>query len=97
MGLCLVVPNPSPFLVGGPVGGKGGRQNIRNEGGQRGLGVRRFESCALPQINPATNQMFAFAPFEEGEGLGERRGSLDERHRERVRSVDQSVEEWEGT
>jgi hypothetical protein len=25
-------------------------------------------------------------PFEEGEGLGERRGSLDERHRERVRT-----------
>jgi hypothetical protein len=38
-----------------------------------------------------------FTPFEEGEGLGERRGSLDERHRERVRSVDQLVEEWEGT
>jgi hypothetical protein len=34
-----------------------------------------------------------FTPFEEGE----RRGSLDERHRERVRSVDQLVEEWEGT
>ena len=38
-----------------------------------------------------------FNPFEEGEGLGERRGSLDEPHRERVRSVDQLVEEWEGT
>ena len=38
-----------------------------------------------------------FTPFEEGEGLGERRGSLDERHRERVRSGDRLVEEWEGT
>jgi hypothetical protein len=38
-----------------------------------------------------------FTPFEEGEGLGERRGSLDERHRERVRSCDRLVEEWEGT
>jgi hypothetical protein len=38
-----------------------------------------------------------FNPFEEGDGLGERRGSLDERHREWVRSVDQLVEEWEGT
>ena len=36
-------------------------------------------------------------PFEEGERLGERRGSLDERHREQVRNVDQLVEEWEGT
>jgi hypothetical protein len=40
---------------------------------------------------------FDCAPFEEGEGLGERRGSLDERHTERVRSVDQLVGEWEGT
>jgi hypothetical protein len=34
-----------------------------------------------------------FTPFEDKEGLG----SLDERHRERVRSVDQLVEKWEGT
>ena len=38
-----------------------------------------------------------FTPFEEGEGLGERRGSLDERDRERVRSGDRLVGEWEGT
>ena len=37
-----------------------------------------------------------FGPFQEEEGLGERRGSLDDRHKERVRSVDQLVEEWEG-
>jgi hypothetical protein len=36
-------------------------------------------------------------PFEEGEGLGERRGSLDERHRDRIKSVDQLIEDWEGT
>ena len=41
--------------------------------------------------------MLRIYPFEEGEGLGERRGSLDERHRERVRSVDQLVGECEGT
>jgi hypothetical protein len=34
--------------------------------------------------------------LDDGEGLGERSGSLDEEHRERVRSVDQLVEEWEG-
>jgi hypothetical protein len=29
--------------------------------------------------------MLRFCPFEEGVGVGERRGSLDERHMERVR------------
>ena len=37
-----------------------------------------------------------FAPLDDGEELGERSGSLDEEHRERDRSVDQLVEEWEG-
>ena len=55
--------------------------------------VRRLESCALPQINPAANQMLRFCPFWRGERIW----SLDERHRERVRSVDLLVEEWEGT
>jgi hypothetical protein len=36
-----------------------------------------------------------FAPLDDGEELGERSGSLDEEHRERDRSVDQLVEEWE--
>jgi predicted DNA-binding helix-hairpin-helix protein len=29
----------------------------------RGLGVRRLESCTLPQINPTANQMLRFCPF----------------------------------
>ena len=49
------------------------------------------------RLTPQLIRCLDFAPFEEGEGLGERRGSLDERHRERVRSVDQLVEKWEGT
>ena len=49
------------------------------------------------RLTPQLIKCLDFTPFEEGEGLGERRGSLDERHRERVRSVDQLVEEWEGT
>jgi hypothetical protein len=49
------------------------------------------------RLTPQLIKCLEFTPFEEGEGLGERRGSLDERHRERVRSVDQLVEEWEGT
>ena len=49
------------------------------------------------RLTPQLIKCLNFTPFEEGEGLGERRGSLDERHRERVRSVDQLVEEWEVT
>jgi hypothetical protein len=37
------------------------------------------------RLTPQLIRCLDFAPFEEGEGLGERRGSLDERHRERVR------------
>ena len=50
----------------------------------------------LSRLTPQLIKCLDFAPSEEGEGLGERRGSLDERHREGVRSVDQLVEEWEG-
>ena len=49
------------------------------------------------RLTPQLIKCLDFNPFEEGEGLGERRGSLDERHRERVRSADQLVEEWKGT
>jgi hypothetical protein len=49
------------------------------------------------KLTPQLIRCLDFTPFEEGEGLGEGKGSLDERHRERVRSVDQLVEEWEGT
>ena len=49
------------------------------------------------RLTPQLIRFLNFTTFEEGEGLGYRRGSLDERHKERVRSVDQLVEEWEGT
>jgi hypothetical protein len=49
------------------------------------------------KLTPQLIRCLDFAPFKGGGGLGERRGSLDERHRERARSVDQLVEEWEGT
>ena len=49
------------------------------------------------RLTPQLFKCLDFTPFEDKEGLGERRGSLDERHRERVRSVDQLEEEWEGT
>jgi len=49
------------------------------------------------KLTPQLIRSLDFAPLQEGEGLGERRGSCDDRHKERVRSVDQLVEEWEGT
>ena len=45
------------------------------------------------RLTPQLIKCLNFTPFEDKEGLG----SLDERHRERVRSVDQLVEKWEGT
>ena len=48
------------------------------------------------KLTPQLIRCLDFAPFQEGEESGERRGSLDDRHKERVRSVDQLVEEWEG-
>ena len=45
------------------------------------------------RLTPQLIKCLEFTPFEEGE----RRGSLDERYRERVRRVDQLVEEWAGT
>jgi len=49
------------------------------------------------RLTPQLIRCLEFALFEECEG--ERRESLDERHRikDRVRSVDQLVEEWEGS
>jgi len=48
------------------------------------------------KLTPPLIRSLDFAPLQEGEGLGERRGSCADRHKERVRSVDQLVEEWEG-
>ena len=45
------------------------------------------------RLTPQLVKCLDFTPFEDKEGLG----SLDERHRERARSVDQLVEKWEGT
>jgi len=48
------------------------------------------------KLTPQLIRCLDFAPLQEGEGLRERRESIDDRHKERVRSVDQLVEEWEG-
>ena len=62
-------------------------------GGQSDLELEDLSHVSYLRLTPQLIRCLDFAPFEEGE----RRGSLDERHREMVRSVDQLVEEWEGT
>ena len=37
------------------VGAKGAAKILEMREAKRGLGVRRLESCALPQINPTAN------------------------------------------
>ena len=48
------------------------------------------------KLTPQLLRALDFSPLQEGEGSGDRRESQDDRHRERVRSVDQLLEEWEG-
>ena len=48
------------------------------------------------KLTPQLIRSLDFSPLQEGERLGEKRGSCADRHKERVRSVDQLVEEWEG-
>ena len=48
------------------------------------------------KLTPQLLRGLDFSPLQEGEGSGDRRESLDDRHKERVRSVDQLLEEWEG-
>ena len=59
----------------------------------------KVRKCHVPylRLTPQLIRCLDFTPFEEGEGLGEKRGSLDKRHKERVRYVDQLVQEWERT
>ena len=79
------------------VGAKGADKILEMRETKGDLELEDLSHVPYLRLTTQLIRCFAFAPFEEGEGLGERRGSLDERHRERVRSVDQLVEEWEGT
>ena len=59
-------------------------------------GDLEFEDLSQVRYLRLTTQLVKcldFTPFEDKERLG----SLDGRHRERVRSVDQLVEKWKGT
>ena len=79
------------------VGEKGADKSLEMREAKGDLELEEPSQVPYLRLTPQLTKSLEFTPFEEGEGLGERRGSLDERHRERVRSVDQLVGEWEGT
>jgi hypothetical protein len=79
------------------VGAKGADNILEMREAKGDLELEDLWHVPYLRLTPQLIKCLDVTPFEKGEGLGERRGSLDERHRERVRSVDQLVEEWEGT
>ena len=76
------------------VGAKGADNCFEMREAKGDLELEDLSHVPYLRLTPQLIKCLYFTPFEEGEGLGKRRGSLDERHRERVRSVDQLVEEW---
>ena len=79
------------------VGAKGADKILEMREAKGDLELEDLSQVPYLRLTPQLIKYLDFTPFEDKEGLGERRGSLDERHRERVRRVDQLVEEWEGT
>ena len=79
------------------VGAKGADNILEMREAKGDLELEDLWHVPYLRLTPQLIKCLDVTPFDEGERLGERRGSLDERHRERVRSVDQLVEEWEGT
>ena len=79
------------------VGVKGADKILEMREAKEDLELEDLSHVPYLRLTPQLIRFLNVTTFEEGEGLGDRRGSLDERHRERVRSVDQLVEEWEGT
>jgi hypothetical protein len=79
------------------IGAKGADKILEIREAKGDLELEDLSQVPYLRRTPQLIKCLDFTPFEDKEGLGERSGSLDERHRERVRSVDQLVEEWEGT
>jgi hypothetical protein len=79
------------------IGAKGTDKILEMREAKGDLELEDLSQVPYLRLTPQLIKCLDFTPFEDKEGLGERSGSLHERHRERVRSVDQLVEEWEGT
>ena len=79
------------------IGAKGADKILEMREAKGDLELEDLSHVPYLRLTPQLIKCLDFTPFEDKERLRERRGSLDERHSERVRSVDQLVEEWEGT
>jgi hypothetical protein len=79
------------------IGAKGADKILEMREAKGDLELEDLNHVPYLRLTPQLIKCLDFTPFEEGEGLGERRGSLDKRHKERVRCVDQLVQEWERT
>jgi hypothetical protein len=75
------------------IGAKGADKILELREAKGDLELEDLNQVPYLRLTPQLIKWLDFTPFEDKEGLG----SLDERHRERVRSVDQLVEKWEGT
>ena len=73
--------------------GEGGGKILELREAKGDLELKDLSQVPYLRLTPQLVKCLHFTHFEDKEGLG----SLYERHRERVRSVDQLVEKWEGT
>jgi predicted DNA-binding helix-hairpin-helix protein len=75
------------------IGAKGADKILELREAKGDLELEHLSQVPYLRLTPQLIKYLDFTPFEDKEGLA----SIDERHRERVRSVDQLVEKWEGT
>ena len=75
------------------IGAKGANKMLELRDAKGDLELEDLNQVPYLRLNPQLSKCLDFTTFEDKEGLG----SIYERHRERVRSVDQLVEKWEGT
>ena len=75
------------------IGAKGADKILELREAKGDLELENLNQVPYLGLIPQLINCLDFTSFENNEGLG----SLYERHRERVRSVDQLVEKWEGT
>jgi hypothetical protein len=75
------------------IGAKGADKILELREAKGDLEFEDLSQVPYLRLTPQLVKCLDFTPFEDKEGLG----SLDERHKERVRSVDQLVEKWKGT
>jgi predicted DNA-binding helix-hairpin-helix protein len=75
------------------IGAKGADNILELREAKGDLELEDLNQVPYLRLTPQLINCLDFTSFEDKEGLG----SLYDRHRERVRSVDQLVEKWEGT